>query len=96
MRSMTSSRIGRVISSAVGDPWATRRVGLTATQPNAMWGLCPTGVPGSGKSAVLRQLDRSLSRSDAFQLAHAPVTCARAPSVEDMLHPGSIGIQRIL
>jgi hypothetical protein len=91
MRSMTSSRIGRVISSAVGDPWATRRVGLTATQPNAMWGLCPTGVPGSGKSAVLRQLDRSLSRSDAFLLA-----CARAPSVEDMLRPGSIGIQRIL
>ena len=50
-----------------------------------MWGLCLTGVPGSGKIPVFGQLHRSLSRSDAFLLAHAAGASARAPSFEDML-----------
>lgn len=52
---------------------------------NTMWGVCLTGEPGSGKSAIIGELVRCLRASDAFVLAHAAGASVRSGSVESML-----------
>ena len=54
-------------------------------QQGAAWGLCLTGAPGSGKSAIFGEVYRRLRQSNVFVLAHAAAASAHAPSVEDML-----------
>ncbi|MGO9474309.1 MAG: DUF4062 domain-containing protein, partial [Rhodomicrobium sp.] len=58
---------------------------FSAAQQGAAWGLCLTGAPGSGKSAIFGELHRRLKQTNAFVLAHEAGASARAPSVEDML-----------
>lgn len=58
---------------------------VSPAQEAAGWGLCLTGAPGSGKSAIFGELHRRWKQSNIFVLAHAAGASARAPSVEDML-----------
>ncbi|MGH9807599.1 MAG: ATP-binding protein, partial [Terriglobia bacterium] len=51
----------------------------------APWGVCITGEPGSGKSALLAEILRRMKDSDAFVLAHAAGDSPRASSVDAML-----------
>jgi tetratricopeptide (TPR) repeat protein len=51
----------------------------------APWGVCVTGEPGSGKSALLAEILRRMKESDAFVLAHAAGDGPRASSVDAML-----------
>jgi tetratricopeptide (TPR) repeat protein len=52
---------------------------------NEPWGVCLTGDPGSGKSAIFGELLRQLRATDALVLAHAAGASPRAASVESML-----------
>jgi tetratricopeptide (TPR) repeat protein len=49
------------------------------------WGACVTGVPGSGKSALLSTVYRNLKQTDALVLAHASAASAQATSIDLML-----------
>jgi tetratricopeptide (TPR) repeat protein len=49
------------------------------------WGLCLTGEPGSGKSALFGALYRRLGESEVFLLAHASSASVAAASVDSML-----------
>jgi len=51
----------------------------------APWGICVTGEPGSGKSALFGELLRRMKDTDAFVLAHAAGASPRASSVDAML-----------
>ncbi len=51
----------------------------------APWGVCLTGEPGSGKSAIFGALLGRLRTGDALVLAHAAGASPRAPSVDSML-----------
>jgi tetratricopeptide (TPR) repeat protein len=51
----------------------------------APWGICVTGEPGSGKSALFGELLRRVKDTDAFILAHAAGASPRASSVDAML-----------
>jgi tetratricopeptide (TPR) repeat protein len=63
--------IAELLASPTGDP--------------GPWGLCITGAPGSGKSAVFGEVHRRLSPSAAFVLSHAAAASPRTPSVDSML-----------
>ena len=52
---------------------------------DAPWGVCLTGDPGSGKSAIFGELLRRLRAGNVFVLAHAAGASVRASSVETML-----------
>ncbi len=58
---------------------------LSPAQDDAPWGVCVTGEPGSGKSALFGELLRRLKDTDAFVLAHAAGASTRASSVDSML-----------
>lgn len=49
------------------------------------WGVCLTGDPGSGKSAIFGELLRRFRGADALVLAHAASASLRSSSVEAML-----------
>ena len=51
----------------------------------AIWGVCLTGEPGSGKSAIFGELVRRLRASGAIVIAHAASASVRSHSVESML-----------
>jgi tetratricopeptide (TPR) repeat protein len=65
------SRLGDLCGSTTGD--------------GAPWGICVTGEPGSGKSALFGELLRRVRPTDAFVLAHAAGASPRATSVDAML-----------
>jgi ankyrin repeat protein len=48
-------------------------------------GLCMTGAPGCGKSALIGEAVRRVKRSGAFLLVHAAGASPRAPLVDNML-----------
>ena len=52
---------------------------------SAIFGVCLTGAPGSGKSAVFSELLRRIQATDAFVLAHASGASPMATSVPRML-----------
>ena len=56
-----------------------------ATRDGAPWGICVTGEPGSGKSALFGELLRRMKDTDVFILAHAAGASPRASSVDAML-----------
>src|SRR5579872_4044624 len=58
---------------------------LSPAQDGAPWGVCVTGEPGSGKSALFGELLRRMKDADAFVLAHAAGASPRASSVDSML-----------
>lgn len=58
---------------------------LSPVQTNTSWGICLTGDPGSGKSALFGELFRRMKDTDAFVLAHAAGASPRASSVDAML-----------
>ena len=58
---------------------------LSPAQDGAPWGVCVTGEPGSGKSALFGELLRRMKDTDAFVLAHAAGASPRASSVDAML-----------
>ena len=58
---------------------------LSPTQDDTPWGVCVTGEPGSGKSALLGEVLRRMKDSDAFVLAHAAGASPGASSVDAML-----------
>ncbi len=58
---------------------------LSPAQDGAPWGVCVTGEPGSGKSALFGELLRRMKDTDAFVLAHAAGAGPRASSVDAML-----------
>jgi tetratricopeptide (TPR) repeat protein len=53
--------------------------------PDSKYGLCITGPPGSGKSALFGELRRWLKQSDALVLAHAAGASTQSTSVDSML-----------
>ena len=72
----------------VGRQQILSRLENVATAPakvGAAWGLCLTGEPGSGKSAIFGELHRRLKTNNLVVLAHAAGASPRAPSVDDML-----------
>jgi hypothetical protein len=56
-----------------------------AKEEDTPWGICVTGEPGSGKSALFGELLRRIKDTDAFVLAHAAGASPRASSVDAML-----------
>ncbi|EAQ35809.1 TPR repeat protein [Nitrobacter sp. Nb-311A] len=58
---------------------------LSPTKEGAPWGICITGDPGSGKSALFGELLRRMKETDAFVLAHAVEATPRASSIDAML-----------
>ena len=58
---------------------------LSPAQEGAPWGICVTGEPGSGKSALFGELLRRMKEAEAFVLAHAAGASPRASSVDAML-----------
>jgi tetratricopeptide (TPR) repeat protein len=58
---------------------------LSPAQDGAPWGVCVTGEPGSGKSALFGELLRRMKDTDAFVLTHAAGASPRALSVDAML-----------
>jgi tetratricopeptide (TPR) repeat protein len=60
-------------------------VATSAVGEGSAWGICLTGGPGCGKSAIFGELYRRLGAGGAFLLAHAAGASPRAPSTEDML-----------
>ena len=58
---------------------------LSPAQDGVPWGVCVTGEPGSGKSALFGELLRRMKDTDAFVLAHAAGASPRASSVDAML-----------
>ncbi|HEU4804777.1 MAG TPA: ATP-binding protein, partial [Nitrobacter sp.] len=58
---------------------------LSPTKEATPWGICITGDPGSGKSALFGELLRRMKETDAFVLAHAAGASPRASSVDAML-----------
>ena len=58
---------------------------FSPAQDGAPWGVCVTGEPGSGKSALFGELLRRMKDTDAFVLAHAAGASPRASSVDAML-----------
>lgn len=56
-----------------------------AKEVTSSWGICITGDPGSGKSALFGELLRRMKETDAFVLAHAAGASPRASSVDAML-----------
>jgi len=72
----------------VGRDRVLARLEALAQRPQhegAAWGICLTGAPGAGKSAIFGELFARLRQQQTFVLAHAAGASARAPSVEDML-----------
>ena len=61
------------------------RLAGSPDQDDAIWGVCLTGEPGSGKSAIFGELVRQLQATDTFVLAHAAGASPRSHSVETML-----------
>jgi hypothetical protein len=57
---------------------------LSLASPAAPWGVCVTGAPGSGKSALLARLARDLE-PDVLVLVHAAGVSPRSTQVEDLL-----------
>jgi tetratricopeptide (TPR) repeat protein len=58
---------------------------FSPAQDGAPWGVCVTGEPGSGKSALFGELLHRMKDTDAFVLAHAADASPRASSVDAML-----------
>ncbi|MDE2603234.1 MAG: tetratricopeptide repeat protein [Bradyrhizobium sp.] len=58
---------------------------LSPAQEDTPWGICVTGEPGSGKSALFGELLRRVKDTDAFVLAHAAGASPQASSVDAML-----------
>jgi hypothetical protein len=58
---------------------------LSPAQEGAPWGICVTGEPGSGKSALFGELLRRMKEAEACVLAHAAGASPRASSVDAML-----------
>ncbi len=58
---------------------------LSPTREGAPWGICITGDPGLGKSALFGELLRRMKETDAFVLAHAAEAAPRASSIDAML-----------
>jgi tetratricopeptide (TPR) repeat protein len=58
---------------------------LLPTKDMVSWGICVTGDPGSGKSALFGELLRRVKETDAFVLAHAAGSSPQAASVDAML-----------
>ncbi|ABE61920.1 Tetratricopeptide TPR_2 [Nitrobacter hamburgensis X14] len=58
---------------------------LSPTKEATSWGICITGDPGSGKSALFGELLHRMKGTDAFVLAHAAGANPRASSVDAML-----------
>ncbi|WP_439924312.1 tetratricopeptide repeat protein [Nitrobacter sp. JJSN] len=58
---------------------------LSPIKETASWGICITGDPGSGKSALFGELLRRMKETDAFVLAHAAGASPQASSVDAML-----------
>ncbi|MBN9146622.1 MULTISPECIES: ATP-binding protein [unclassified Nitrobacter] len=58
---------------------------LSPTREGPPWGICITGDPGSGKSALFGELLRRVRETDAFVLAHAAGATPQASSVDAML-----------
>lgn len=58
---------------------------LSPTKEGPPWGICITGDPGSGKSAVFGEVLRRLNETDAFILAHAAEATPQASSIDAML-----------
>jgi tetratricopeptide (TPR) repeat protein len=56
-----------------------------AKEEDTPWGICVTGEPGSGKSALFGELLRRIKDTDAFVLTHAAGASPRASSVDAML-----------
>ena len=57
----------------------------TASERGAAHGVCVTGEPGAGKSAIVGELMRRLRGTDTFVLAHATDASPRSSSVDAML-----------
>lgn len=57
---------------------------LSPASPAAPWGVCVTGAPGAGKSALLARLVRDLEPS-ALVLTHVAGISPRSTQVEDLL-----------
>jgi hypothetical protein len=57
----------------------------TQARKEVSWGVCLTGEPGSGKSAIFGELLRRLRAAGVFVLAHAAGASLRSPLVETML-----------
>src|SRR5262249_47276521 len=51
----------------------------------APWGVCVSGEPGSGKSALFGEVYRRMKTADMFLLAHAAGASPQAASVDLML-----------
>lgn len=62
-----------------------RLTSLAIGSEGPTWGLCVTGDPGSGKSALFGELYRRLRDRDVFLLAHAPGASVQSASVNSML-----------
>ncbi len=58
---------------------------LSPALDGAPWGVCVTGEPGLGKSALFGELLRRMKDTDALVLAHAAGASPRASSVDAML-----------
>ncbi|MDE2470483.1 MAG: tetratricopeptide repeat protein [Bradyrhizobium sp.] len=58
---------------------------LSPVKEDAPWGICVTGEPGSGKSALFGELLRRVKETDAYVLAHAAGASPRASSFDAML-----------
>jgi tetratricopeptide (TPR) repeat protein len=57
----------------------------TSSEPDTAHGVCVTGDPGSGKSALFGELTRRLRTSGGFVLSHATDASPRSASVDSML-----------
>src|SRR3954447_722619 len=58
---------------------------LSPAKEDAPWGICVTGEPGAGKSALFSELLRRMKDTDAFVLAHAAGAGPQASSIDAML-----------
>jgi tetratricopeptide (TPR) repeat protein len=58
---------------------------LSPVMEGPPWGICITGDPGSGKSALFGEALRRIRETDAFVLAHAAGATPQAASVDGML-----------
>src|SRR5262249_30329759 len=58
---------------------------LSEPSPDGAWGLCITGTPGSGKSALLARLHELIAARDIVLLAHAPGAVERGASIDALL-----------
>jgi hypothetical protein len=64
-----------------------RLMSIADSQPDAddVWGVCVTGAPGSGKTAVFAEMFKRLHARQIFTLAHSPAVSTRGAWVGFMM-----------